>query len=201
MSLSRACRFKSINDFSLVLDLEKHYQGPVKIQSCEAHIWTEVQSLQSSVVSLKIIQVKCLDNVAKIEPLIILRLTGQNDINHTSFGLDSFTWMFNEEFQFLVKNDFTDKIILDLIDLKECKKKVKQDDPKSIEDFLAAVVNQELADETSSYKSSDRHGKIGQAVIRLNDQNVNEGDKYMELDFGNHLLMVIFNLHCPIKKE
>ena len=184
-SLSKACRFKNIRELSLVLDLRKHYQGPVNVESNEAHIWTEIQPLQSSIVCLKVIEIKCLDG-RKIKPLIILRLTGQSDIQHTSFGLDSLTWTFNQEFQFLIKNDFTDKLIFDLVNLNECKKKVSEEDPKSLDDFLASVVTEENV------------GSVGHAIIRLNDQKANEGDKYMELDLGNYSLTIIFNLHCPV---
>ena len=189
VSLSKACGYMPIRDLSLVLDPEKNFQGSVKIDSHEAHIWTEIQPLQSSVVCLKVIELKCLDG-RKIKPMIILKLTGQRDIQHTSFGLDSLTWTFNQEFQFLVKNDFTDKLIFDLVNLNECKKRVsEEEDPKSLDELLASVVKD----------SEEKVASVGHAVIRLNDQKENAGDKYMELDLGNHSLAIIFNLHCPTK--
>ena len=182
-SLNKKCQLRSKPDFSLALNLNKRYQGEVCINGAYAQVMTEIHPLHTSVLVLKIVEIQCQEEAKKIEPLLILRLTGQDHIQHTNFGLESNTWTFDEEFAFLIENEFSDKLIIDLVNCKDYRGKIKQDDLNAVEVFAASVANE------------DTSKRLGRRVLRVIDQDFNKRDKYMELDIGNHhKLKIVINL-------
>ena len=193
LSLSKNCHLKSKHDFSLALNLNKRYQGEVKINGSLAQVSTEIHPLRTSILVVKIIEVQCCnqDQKLKIEPLVILQLTGQDHhIQHTQFGLESTTWTFDEEFAFLIGNDFTDKLILELVDCRDQRGKIKQDDLNAVEVFVASMANE------------DDSKILGRTVLRIIDLDADNKDKYMELSIGSsHTLKVVLNLYNPRDQE
>ena len=90
----------------------------------------------------------------------------------------------------MIGNDFTDKLILELVDCRDQRGKIKQDDLNAVEVFVASMANE------------DDSKRLGRTVLRIIDLDADNKDKYMELSIGSsHTLKVVLNLYNPRDQE